>query len=93
LDNSHVLFVFRQKLLRVEVRKRWTDGDLPTFRRMDTSNVEELEVFCERLSKLTSFLSLGKELIRKKVINIIRERRKYVNKVIDLHDIFIRTIS
>ena len=57
------------------------DYELPTFRRMDTSNNEELNLFVDELMKINVLAQLGKELIRKKVILIVRERRKYVKNV------------
>ena len=71
----------RQKVIRNEVRRRWMDHELPTFRRMDTSNNEELDLFVDELLKIGVLSAMGKELIRKKVILIIRERRKYVKSV------------
>ena len=57
------------------------DYELPTFRRMDTSNNEELNLFVDELMKINVLAQLGRELIRKKVILIVRERRKYVKNV------------
>ena len=82
---------FRQKVIRSEVRRRWLDKELPTFRRMDTSNNEELNLFVDELMKINVLAQLGRELIRKKVILIVRERRKYVKNVSFLYLAFSST--
>ena len=48
---------------------------------MDTTNLEELELFVDKISNISALCSMSKDLIRSKVINIMRERRKAVNKV------------
>ncbi|XP_066936243.1 uncharacterized protein [Clytia hemisphaerica] len=47
---------------------------------MDTSNNEELDAFVDKLLQIELLTGIGRELIRKKVINILRERRKYVKQ-------------